>query len=196
MSDRQTMKCTFVIDFSELVETEVSVNIDMPATAGLPYMLTVFCASVAELDLCFRVQNNIKSVLSWAYFETVIRCHGLDDIDVLTEKVYAMTKTDNARTTAEKLLAFLTPTGRICEELNGLEKKYQQHVIFAACVYHSLVTNKQIKANTINRLDYREMVTKGTSEIDERIATMLTSSLTMFDLLLAVDDAKARGELA
>lgn len=189
MIDKHLAKCKFVIDFSDLIEIEIAIDMELPVTAKLPYMLTVICSDVAEL-VSFKVQHSVKSILSWAYFNVVVRQHGFDNIETLTEKVYALTGDGSARHTAEKLLAFLAPVGRICEELDGLEEKCQKQIVFAACVYHSLVTNKEIQSNAINRLNYIEVLFM--DSVDSNLEKTLVSSLTMFDLLLSADEAKRR----
>lgn len=189
MANKQIVKCQYSVSFSEVAETTVGIDVAVPTTAGLPFVLTSLCAEVAETVPNLRIQQNIPHIFAWSYYNAVLRDNGLDNVEALAEKIQRIieAKDESALVMAQKLLGFLSPSGEVCDALADLSERHQHMVLFAACVYHSLLTNKEITSDSPNCIDYMELMT-GLTSVNINCQLMLKSSLAMIDLILESDE--------
>lgn len=192
MSDNsKKIECLFSVQYSKNIHAVTGAHLSVPEGAGLPYALTTLCASVAEVTDCFRVEENIVSVLTWSYFEYVLKKNQLDDLATLTEALTLANRvlgddpeegTANATLIAEKLLALMTPTGALADEMNAMPDKLQRGVLTAACVYEYLRHDRQIFANHVNEIDFKAVLMAYHAE--SKLGAIYCQLVDMVDLTL------------
>ena len=179
---KKEVSCVFDLRFTDCTALHVGCTVNIPETAGMPYALTRIAIKTAKSVPDFKTHDNALPIFLWAYYEYVLKPHGLHDLKTLTEKVLfnSNLSQDNAERMANGLMDIIRPPEKFLKLMDALSESDKKGVVTSAAIFLFLEQNKFISTTESNVIDFKNVI-DAEEKVPERFREVLMSLFGVVD---------------